>query len=107
MAQYPYFERNLKRFPYYYGMEKDAKEKVFINKLKLGEVFLLRSYTEWDPFQERFKSQDVIIDRYQFKIKRLRKYYSNSAAIVVQIGDELYNNPDVKKEQMFDIKSLY
>ena len=107
MAQYPYFERNLKRFPYYYGMEKDAKEKVFINKLKLGEVFLLRSYTKLDVFQEKFKSEGVIIDRFDFTIKRLKRFYHNAAAIVVQKGDEIHTMPDLNEGQMFDPKSLY
>jgi hypothetical protein len=107
MAQYPYFERNLKRFPYHYGIEKDTKEKAFINKLKLGEVFLLRAYTNWNIFQEQFKAEGVIIDRFNFTIKRLKRYYDNAAAIVVQKGDEIYSMPDLSEGQMFDPKSLY
>ena len=48
----------------------------------------------------------VIIDRYEFKQKRMARDYKNCAAIVLQIGEEVYDFKDLKEEQKFDTNSL-
>lgn len=110
MAQYRNFERQLKKFPTgYYGSDSKAKEenqKAFINNLKLGQVFIHYSWVRWDKFKEKFKNEGVIIDRYEFKQKRMARDYKNCAAIVLQIGEEVYDFKDLKEEQKFDTNSL-
>jgi hypothetical protein len=110
MAQYGYFDRKLTRFPdsYYKGgdLARTEKQKIFIETLELGQVFLHSPWVEWEKFKEKFQNLGVIIDRFEFKQKRMVRNYHNAAAIVLQIGEEVYAVPDIKKQQKFDINSL-
>lgn len=110
MAQYRYFDRQLKRFPdgYYRGGDdtRNEKQKIFIETLELGQVFLHSQWVQWEKFKEKFEDKGVIIDRFEFKQKRMARDYHNSAAIVLQIGEEVCAIQDIKEQQKFDTKSL-
>jgi len=110
MAQYRYFDRQLTRFPdgYYRGGDsaRTEKQKIFIETLELGQVFLHSQWVQWEKFKEKFQDLGVIIDRFEFKQKRMARNYHNAAAIVLQIGEEVYNIQDIKEQQKFDTNSI-
>ena len=106
MAQYRRFDKDLKRYPYYYGEDKTEKQISWMKKLEVGEVFIHSTWVHWEKFKKNFEEQGVIIDRYEFKQKRMARDYKNCAAIVLQVGEEIYDYPDAKQEQMFDTNSL-
>ena len=106
MAQYRNLAGTIRSFPYYIWKEdKTEAQKIFINSLKLGEIFIYSSYFKLDNLIEQCKTEGVIIDKYEFKMKTLKKQFRN-VAIVLQKGEEMYKQP-IEDAQTFDPNSIF
>jgi protoporphyrinogen oxidase len=109
MAQYSRLITTVKHYPTYsWKTSLEEIQEKFIKGLEVGEIF---SYpggynrSHWEAIQKKFEEKGVIVGKYEFKIKRLKKDYPN-VGIVLQKGEKRYEAP-VEDAQTFDPNLIF
>jgi len=106
MAQYRNLIKTIRNYPTYSWNEDLAtKQDAFIRSLKLGEIFKYPEYANWEKIAAFFQERGVVIQKNQFKIKRLQKDYPHTA-IVVEKDGKLYQHV-IEEPQKFDPNLIF